>query len=113
MKKAPHIQLATKKHKQLQGVGDIVVDNGTQFNFKSVITLTLGVLSILTPFLGFLLGILGLIFARKSLQEIEARQEEGRGIAIAGQICSILGLLINGILIILFAVGYIRYSAGL
>ena len=67
-----------------------------QISTHSITTLTLGILSILIPFIGLILGVLGVIFYRKSIQSEEA----GRGMAIAGLICSIVGLTFQVLIVI-------------
>jgi hypothetical protein len=64
-------------------------------NKKSINSLTFGIVSILIPFIGIILGIIGFILANKSLKEIEASNENGFGLAIGGRICSIVGILIS------------------
>ncbi|MEW9503354.1 DUF4190 domain-containing protein [Jeotgalibacillus marinus] len=66
-----------------------------QTNTKSVISLTLGILSILIPVIGLMLGIIGLFMYRISKQEIAKTNENGKGLAIAGFICSISGIIIQ------------------
>ena len=63
----------------------------TQTNSNSVISLTLGILSILLPMIGVILGIIGFIFSRIALKEILNTNENGRGLATAGLICSVVG----------------------
>lgn len=62
-------------------------------NSNSIITLTLGILSILIPLLGLFLGIIGLVVYRKARKEIAVTGEGGKGLAISGLICSIVGIL--------------------
>ncbi|PKH11149.1 MULTISPECIES: DUF4190 domain-containing protein [Planomicrobium] len=62
-------------------------------NSNSIITLTLGILSILIPLLGLFLGIIGLVVYRKARKEIALTGEGGKGLAISGLICSIVGIL--------------------
>lgn len=59
-----------------------------QINTHAVTALTLGILSIFIPFIGLILGVLGIIFYRKSIRE----KESSAGLAIAGLICSIVGI---------------------
>lgn len=73
-----------------------------QVNSKSIAALTLGILAIVIPYIGFILGIIGVIFSSKALSEIRTRHENGYGLAIAGRICSIVGIVLQ--LIILFLV---------
>lgn len=64
-------------------------------NSKSIISLTLGILSIIVPFIGLVLGIIGVVFSRIATKEIAKRNENGRGLAISGLICSIVGIVIQ------------------
>ncbi|MFC0561524.1 DUF4190 domain-containing protein [Halalkalibacter alkalisediminis] len=68
-------------------------------NSKAVVALTLGILSILIPIMGILLGIIGMIFSVKAKKEIEKTNEDGSGIATSGMICSIVGVIIQFILV--------------
>lgn len=72
-------------------------------NSKSVISLTLGILSIVIPFIGVILGIIGIVFSRIGIKEIKETNENGRGLATSGFICSIIGIVIH-LLWILFAI---------
>lgn len=79
----------------------------TETNSKSVISLTLGILSILIPFIGMILGVIGVVISRKSTNEIMKTNEEGRGLAASGLICSVVGIIIQ-----IFAIlGIIAYYA--
>ncbi|WP_313637246.1 DUF4190 domain-containing protein [Paenibacillus sp.] len=71
-------------------------------NGKSIAGFVLGILSIVVPYIGFLLGIVAIILSAISLKEIRIRYEQGRGLAIAGLVCGIVGTLIYAILILLF-----------
>ncbi|MFF2857272.1 MULTISPECIES: DUF4190 domain-containing protein [unclassified Peribacillus] len=73
-------------------------------NSKAIVSLIMGVLSLLIPFIGIILGILGLIFASKSKQEIKLTGESGKGLVTAGKVCSIIGIILNVILILIFLV---------
>ncbi|WP_019412795.1 DUF4190 domain-containing protein [Paenisporosarcina sp. TG20] len=66
-----------------------------QINSSSVISLTLGILSILIPFIGLILGIIGVVFSRKAEKEILITDEGGRGLSTAGFICSVVGIIIQ------------------
>lgn len=76
------------------------MEETTLYNKRAVTALTLGILSIVTPALGLILGIFGVIYASKSQVEMEHTGEPGRGIAIAGKICGIIGIISNSALII-------------
>ncbi|MFD6443343.1 DUF4190 domain-containing protein [Peribacillus sp. NPDC060186] len=75
-----------------------------QSNSKAIVSLIMGVLSVLIPFIGIILGILGLIFASKSKQEMAKSGESGKGLLTAGKVCSIIGIILNVIMIIIFLV---------
>ena len=76
-------------------------------NSKSKDSLILGILSILAPFLGLVLGIVGIVFSRKALKQIEKTNERGRRLAISGLICSVAGIIIQ----LLVVIGYITYNS--
>lgn len=76
-------------------------------NSSSIVTLTLGILSILIPFLGLILGIIGLFVYRKARKEMALTGEGGKGLAISGLICSIVGILTQ----LLMVVAYILFSS--
>ncbi|MEK5237611.1 DUF4190 domain-containing protein [Paenibacillus sp. FSL L8-0470] len=73
-----------------------------QTNGKSIASLVLGILSIVSPYIGILFGIIAIILSAISLKEIRTRYEEGRGLAIAGLVCGIVGTIIYTLLILLF-----------
>lgn len=68
-------------------------------NGKSIAGFVLGILSIVVPYIGLLFGIIAIILCTLSLKEIRLRYEQGRGLAIAGLVCGIVGTLIYAILI--------------
>ncbi|WP_336759062.1 DUF4190 domain-containing protein [Paenibacillus sp. USHLN196] len=78
-------------------------------NSKSIAALVLGILSIMIPYVGLLIGIVAIIIASVSLKEIKNRMEQGRGLAIAGLVCGIISvalylLLIAFVLLFTFAI---------
>ncbi|MFJ8089186.1 DUF4190 domain-containing protein [Lysinibacillus sp. NPDC095746] len=76
-----------------------------QTNNSSVISLTVGILSLLIPFIGLILGIIGIIFSSKAVKEIHTTNASDRGLATAGLICSIIGVILQ----ILAILGYIAF----
>ncbi|AOH56597.1 hypothetical protein ABE28_019695 [Peribacillus muralis] len=70
-------------------------------NNKAIVSLTLGVLSIIIPYIGLILGIIGLIISSKSIKEIDQTNEKGRGLAISGRVCSIVGICFQFLLILI------------
>ncbi|MFJ5625317.1 DUF4190 domain-containing protein [Peribacillus loiseleuriae] len=67
----------------------------TQTNSHSIISLIYGILSILIPFIGLILGVIGVVLSRKAVKQIEKINDSGRGLAIAGLICSIVGIILQ------------------
>ncbi|MGM8365416.1 DUF4190 domain-containing protein [Virgibacillus sp. W0181] len=87
------------------------MDEKVQTNSKSVISLTLGILSIVLPIIGLIIGFIGLVISRKSLKEIEKTNERGRGLAISGFICSIVGVVIHFLWILLAILFFYLYAS--
>lgn len=72
-----------------------------KINNKSIVSLTLGILAIIVPYIGIILGIIGIFISSKSIIEIERSNERGKGLAITGRVCSIVGICFQFLLIIL------------
>ena len=68
-------------------------------NGQAIAGLILGILSILVPIVGFLFGVFGLILSIMALKKQLANPDEyktsGKNLAIAGMVCSIIGILIT------------------
>ncbi|MEI3613857.1 DUF4190 domain-containing protein [Pseudogracilibacillus sp. SO30301A] len=73
-----------------------------QTNSSAIIALVLGILSLVIPWLGLILGIIGIVFYVKAKKALNVSQEKGSGIALAGLICSIIGILLQLFVIIAF-----------
>ncbi|AWE07157.1 hypothetical protein DCE79_06940 [Lysinibacillus sp. 2017] len=69
-----------------------------QTNNNSVISLIVGILSLflalITPVIGLILGIIGIVFSRIAIVQINSTNENGRGLATVGLICSMVGVFI-------------------
>lgn len=78
-------------------------------NNKSIVSLTLGILAIIVPYIGIILGIIGIFISSKSIIEIERSNERGEGLAITGRVCSIVGICFQFLLIILLLLSIIVY----
>lgn len=76
-------------------------------NGKSIAALVLGICSIVVPYLGFIIGIIGIVFASLSLKEIKRRGEQGKGMAIAGMVCSIIGTALYAILFLIVVIAFL------
>ncbi len=80
-------------------------------NHKAVLAFALGILSIIVPGFGLLLGIMGWVYATSSIREIESSTHTGMSLALAGKVLSIVGAIIHGLLILLLIVSYTAYIA--
>ncbi|WP_226002940.1 DUF4190 domain-containing protein [Paenibacillus sp. BJ-4] len=76
-------------------------------NSKAVASMVLGILSVVIPYLGLIIGIVGIILSSLSLKEINRYGEQGRGMAIAGLVCSIIGTLIYALIILFLVVVFV------
>ncbi|MFD1040368.1 DUF4190 domain-containing protein [Virgibacillus byunsanensis] len=79
-------------------------------NGKAIASLILGILSIVSPYAGLILGIIGLILASISIKEIASSNQQGRGLAVAGRVCSIVGICINGLIFLFMIAGYLLFT---
>ncbi|MCD7032677.1 DUF4190 domain-containing protein [Metabacillus sp. GX 13764] len=86
------------------------METAKKTNVSAIVSLVLGICSLAIPVVGIITGIIGLIFSFKSTKEIRFSGEEGHGMAIAGRVCSIIGLAISLLVLILFVfVGVISF----
>ncbi|MGJ9385368.1 DUF4190 domain-containing protein [Salipaludibacillus sp. CF4.18] len=67
----------------------------TKTNSNAVISLTVGILSIILPIIGLVFGVIGIVTARKAVKEIEKSSDVGEGLARSGLICSSVGIFIQ------------------
>ena len=74
-----------------------------QANNNAVISLTVGILSLFIPIMGLLLGIIGIIFARKAAKHINKSNGNGKGLATAGLVCSIVGTISQLLMVLVYA----------
>jgi hypothetical protein len=80
-------------------------------NGKSIAAMVLGILAIVLPYIGFLIGIVAIIFASISLKEVKRNQEQGRGMAIAGLVCGIVGTAIYALIILVVVFIYASFRS--
>jgi len=81
-------------------------------NGKSIAALVLGILGIVIPYIGLILGIIAIVIARSSLNEIKRTGEQGRGMSIAGLVCGIVGTaLYSLIFLFLIVVAIIAFGS--
>lgn len=79
-------------------------------NGKSIASLVIGILSIVIPYIGFILGIVAIVFASLSFKELKKTGEQGRGLSIAGLVCGIIGTALYGIIILLVVLAMIMFA---
>ncbi len=86
--------------------------NQVTTNGKSIAGMVLGILSIVSPYVGLILGIIGIVLSKKALDEIKISNEQGKGMAVAGLVTSIVGVSIYALIILLVSlVGGILFVA--
>ena len=74
--------------------------NNTKTNTKAIVSLILGIVSLLITYLGIIAAVAGIILSRMATKEIEERGEKGSGLALGGLITSIVGVVLQIIAII-------------
>ncbi|MBB3113842.1 uncharacterized protein YacL [Paenibacillus phyllosphaerae] len=79
-------------------------------NGKSIAGLVLGILAIILPYIGFLIGIFAIIFSSLAMKEIRRTSEQGRGLAIAGLVCGIIGTVLYGLLLAFVVIALVFFS---
>ncbi len=80
----------------------------SEINNKSIVSLTLGILSIILPYIGLILGIIGFAISFKSMGEINRLKQRGKGFAISGRVCSLVGICIQ---IVVISLGVLAYKS--
>lgn len=85
-------------------------ENG-HVNTNAVISLVIGVLSVcFFPLIGWIIGLVGLIYSNRSLKQIGEAKEKGKNLAVAGKVCSIVGIILSLISIIIVVGGLMFFS---
>ncbi|NEW07579.1 DUF4190 domain-containing protein [Paenibacillus sp. SYP-B3998] len=80
-------------------------------NGKAIASMVLGILSIVIPYIGFILGIIAIVFSRIAAKEIRLRGDQGRGFATTGLVCGIIGTALYAIIIAIFVIAIMFYAA--
>lgn len=73
-----------------------------QTNSKSKTSLISGILSILIPFFGLILGVIGVVFSSKAKKEMAITAENGKRLATYGLFCSVVGIILQSLVIIAY-----------
>ncbi|MYL38194.1 DUF4190 domain-containing protein [Halobacillus litoralis] len=77
---------------------------------KAVSALVLGIMSIFLPLAGLITGIIGIVMANAFLSSEEDEKENGRHFAIAGKICSIIGICIQVSVLLMLAAAFYLFG---
>ncbi|MGG6310702.1 DUF4190 domain-containing protein [Paenibacillus macerans] len=80
-------------------------------NGKSIASLVLGILSIVIPYVGFILGIVAIVFSSLSFKEIKRTNEQGKGLSVAGLVCGIIGTALYGIILLIVVIALLAFAA--
>lgn len=82
-----------------------------QINTTAILSLIMGILSILLfPFIGWVFGVIGLLYSNRSLQQIKSTEERGQNLAIAGKVCSTVGITLSVVSIIIGVLGFVLFT---
>ncbi|WP_078501625.1 DUF4190 domain-containing protein [Paenibacillus selenitireducens] len=79
-------------------------------NSKSIAALVLGILAVVVPYLGFIIGIIAIVFSRIASNEIKRTGEDGKGMAVAGLVCGIVGTAIYAVIILIVILSLVLFS---
>jgi hypothetical protein len=77
----------------------------SEANSKSITSFTLGILSIIVPYVGIILGIIGFVFSNQAIKTGQAN-----GLAISGRVLSIVGICIQALLLLLIILAFGFYT---
>lgn len=80
-------------------------------NGKAIAALVLGILSLLIPYVGFIIGIIAIVFSKLASNEIKRTGEGGKGLAVAGMVTGIIATALYGIIIIFLIIIFIAAAS--
>lgn len=78
------------------------MENEPNINSQAVISLVLGAVTLVLPLLGIITGIMGIVYYNKAKKEMPIKGESGDGVAITGLTLSIVGLVLQAVMILSF-----------
>ncbi|HEU5140946.1 MAG TPA: DUF4190 domain-containing protein [Bacillales bacterium] len=81
-----------------------------QTNGKAIAAMVLGILAVVVPYIGLILGIIAIVFAKGSMDAIKKTGEAGRGMAVAGLVCGIVAVGLYAILILFAIIAFASFS---
>jgi hypothetical protein len=69
---------------------------------RGVLVLVFGILSLVVPYVGVVLGVVAWVMGHKDLKKMAAgsMDPEGRGLTLAGKVCGIVGTLLQGLMLL-------------
>jgi len=79
-------------------------------NSKAIVALVLGILSLVIPYLGIIVGIIAIVFAKLAFNELRSGGEQGKGLAVAGLVCGIIGVAIYAIFILIAIIAFLTFA---
>lgn len=79
-------------------------------NSRSITAFTLGIVSILIPAIGLILGIIGLVIANRAINEVGHSNGRSSSLAVSRRILSIIGICLQVLYIVFAIIGVIAYS---
>lgn len=79
-------------------------------NGKSIAALVLGILAVVLPYIGLIIGIIAIVFANIAFKEIKRNGDQGRGLAIAGLVCGIVGTALYAIIILIVIIAIVSVA---
>ena len=80
-------------------------------NSHAIVSLVLGVLSILMPLVGIVREAMEIIFSIKARKEMNQKNEDDKGLATTGMICSVAGVIIQLLVVlIVLSISFFRLS---
>lgn len=83
-------------------------------NGKSIASMVLGILNLLLifmPYISAILGILAIILSAISFKEIQRHGEAGKGMAVAGLVCGIVGTIFGLIILAIIIIVIVAESS--
>lgn len=78
-------------------------------NSNSITAFTLGILSIVLPPIGLILGIIGLVFANKAIDEVGHSNGRSSSLATSGRILNIIGICLQALFIVFAILGFVAF----
>lgn len=78
------------------------MENEPDINSNAVICVVLGAVTLVLPLLGIITGIMGIVYYNKAKKEMPIKGETGDGVAITGLTLSIVGLVLQVLIILSF-----------